>query len=152
VKAPHLILAFKVVAGMSALPKTVGELSTVIEPITTELSALIPTITNSFHTVFTSKKEDTVIQNQITDFKDKKAMYDRLFQEQEAIFQQTGVPTRKQTLQEFVLSLFFVSYFVLFITAFIYANMFYGMPQALKITVFMAVLLVPLIVIMVNFL
>ena len=151
-KAPYLILAFKVVAGMSAEARTVGQLSTAIEPITAELSALKPAITNSFHTVFTSKKEDTVIQNQITDFKEKKAMYDRLFQEQEAIFQQTGVPTRKQTLQEFVLSLFFVSYFVMFITAFIYANMFYGMPQALKITVFMAVLLVPLIVIMVNFL
>ncbi len=53
-------------------------------------------------------------------------MYDRKFQELESSYDRQGGKTRKQTLQEYVIMLFYISYFVLTISYALYSSTIIG--------------------------
>jgi hypothetical protein len=65
-------------------------------------------------TVTVGSTDEQVLQNDfLNDYNSKADMYDRLFQEQEAKFQKAGGKrTRGNTIQEYVILLFFVGFFI----------------------------------------
>lgn len=89
-------------------------------------------------------------ENQIQSLKQQEATFDTEFEEAEAISQQTGGKTRKQTLQEFVLLFFFVSFTVFTASACIYTFVLKrDVAETLKIgavLLFLLVLIVALII------
>jgi len=74
-------------------------------------------------TITSGSSNEQLLQNEfIQDYTAKADMYDRLFQEQEAKFQKSGGRKRGQTIQEYVLFLFFVGFFLFAISLSIYTG------------------------------
>lgn len=94
---------------------------------------------------------DTYFTDKIKDFNEKRAMYDRLFQENEAVAQRTGGRTRKQTLQEYVILFFYISYFMLSIGYAFYRLTISGSSVFMSLGI-MLVLIIPITVILLQFL
>jgi hypothetical protein len=95
-----------------------GRLGAIIDEVTT----LTSNISDSYDTYLASKDKDAVLQNQMKDYVEKTHMYNRLFQEEELRNQQKGGKSRHQTLQEYVLALFFLAYAILFKSAYTYVH------------------------------
>lgn len=133
---------------------TTAALSTRVQNIIDKLTILTSEISASYdNNLSIAKKEiGAVVQNQITDYSEKTEMYNRLFQEAEYEIQNSGGKTRQQTLQEYVILLFFSAYAVFFITVFIYSNMFYGLEKTIQIAVGLLLLLIPIVVLMIKYL
>jgi hypothetical protein len=135
---------------MATTPAT---LSTRVENIIDKLTVYTAAISASYDNNFgTKKKESDAVEKQVSDYKNKSEMYDRLFQEAEYELQSSGGKTRQQTLQEYVILLFFSAYTVFFITVFIYSNMFYGLEKTIQIAVGLLILLVPIVILMIKYL
>jgi len=75
------------------------------------------------------------------EYTESAANYDRLFQEEEAKLQAMGGKTRKQTLQEFVLLFFFVSFGVFTVALALMVKLQSGTAAAVKICVAMFIIL-----------
>ena len=133
---------------------TPATLSTRVQNIIDKLTVLTSGISESYDNNFSvAKKEtDSVVQTQIADYNNKTEMYNRLFQEEEYELQNSGGRTRQQTLQEYVILLFFSAYALFFITAFVYSNMFYGLEKTIQIAVGLLILLVPIVILMIKYL
>ena len=78
-------------------------------------------------------------------------MYDRLFQEEEFRAQQAGGKSRQQTLQEYVLLFFFISYTILLKAVFTYVHIYNGFGRATQVVFLLTLALIPIVVIMVKF-
>ena len=125
-----------------------GRVGAIIDEITT----LKFNISDSYDTFMSSKEEDAIIRNQKNDFKEKRKMYDRLFQEEEFRSQQTGGKSRQQTLQEYVLLFFFIAYAILLSAVYGYVYAYSGFIKAIQICLLLSLALIPIVVIMVKFL
>lgn len=124
-----------------------GRVGAIIDEITT----LKFNISDSYDTFISSKEEDAIIKNQKKDFKEKRKMYDRLFQEEEFRAQQAGGKSRQQTIQEYVLVFFFIAYTLLLKAAFTYVHVYHGFGRAFQACFLLSLALIPIIVIMVKF-
>jgi hypothetical protein len=124
-----------------------GRVGAIIDEITT----LKFNISDSYDTFISSKEEDAIIRNQKKDFKEKRKMYDRLFQEEEFRAQQAGGKSRQQTIQEYVLLFFFLAYTLLLKAVYTYLHVYYGFGRALQACFLLSLALIPIIVIMVKF-
>jgi Flp pilus assembly protein TadB len=124
-----------------------GRVGAIIDEITT----LKFNISDSYDTFMSSKEEDAIIRNQKNDFKEKRKMYDRLFQEEEFRAQQTGGKSRQQTLQEYVLLFFFIAYAILLKAVYGYVYVYSGFIKAIQICLLLSLALIPIVVIMVKF-
>lgn len=132
----------------------VDNLLTRVNTISEELTILQQGISESYD-AYARKllgKEDLSVQNQITELQAQRKMYDRRFQEKESIFQAIGGKTRKQTLQEFTLLLFFVSYFVFAISIAVWKSVHGGAKDGAKIFGILLVTLLPIIGLLLKFL
>ncbi len=78
---------------------------------------------------FTVRSEET----EERDVKDETRKYETLFEEEEAKLQALGGKTRKQTLQEFVLLFFWISYAVFTISVGLFTSRTQGTGAAQKI-------------------
>ena len=88
---------------------TVAELGTRVQSIVNELISLQAKITDSYQAYIHPTNEDNISME--LDYKAKAEMYDRLFQEKEGSLQQSlGPRGRAQTLQEYILTFFFVAF------------------------------------------
>lgn len=96
--------------------------------------------------------EDTSVEKQIQELNTQKKTYDRRFQEKEAQFQVLGGKSRRQTLQEYTLLLFFTSYFVFSISFAIWASVREGWMKGAQLFGILCVILVPVCGIMLKFL
>jgi len=135
---------------MATTPATLSiRVQNIIDKLTVHKSVISESYDNNFGT---KKKESNAVDKQIADYKNKSDMYDRLFQEEEYELQSSGGRTRQQTLQEYVILLFFSAYAVFFITVFIYSNMFYDLEKTVKISIGLLVLLVPIVILMIKYL
>ena len=101
---------------------SIETLRTRVNTITDELTILQSKLSESFDEY--AKKQtganEPILQSQIASLKEQKNMFDRLFQEKEATLQATGGKTRQQTLQEYNLLFFYISYLVFATTIAIY--------------------------------
>ena len=101
---------------------SIETLRTRVNTITDELTILQSKLSESFDEY--AKKQtganEPILQSQIASLKEQKNMFDRLFQEKEATLQVTGGKTRQQTLQEYNLLFFYISYLVFATTIAIY--------------------------------
>ena len=75
--------------------------------------------------------DDQLLQKEfVNDYNAKADMYDRLFQEQEAKFQKAGGKrTRGNTIQEYVILIFFVGFLILSISLSIYVGYVLNSPN-----------------------
>jgi len=124
-----------------------GRVGAIIDEITT----LKFNISDSYDTFISSKEEDAIIRNQKNDFKEKRKMYDRLFQEEEFRAQQAGGKSRQQTLQEYVLLFFFIAYTIFLKAIYTYVHIYYGFGKAIQVCFLFCLAIIPTIVIMVKF-
>ena len=93
----------------------VADLVKRVQKVVTELTVL----QNKIHEAYPiyiepSYKNKTTLMEQ--DYNSKAAMYDRMFQEKEGQLQASGGRSRQQTLQEYILTFFFVSFGILAIS------------------------------------
>jgi hypothetical protein len=122
--------------------------------ITEEVGSLKATIAASYNKFISAEagtNNDTYYTGKIKDFDEKRAMYDRLFQENEAVAQRKGGRTRKQTLQEYVILFFYISYFMLAIGFAFYKVTISGSSVFMSLGIMLA-LLIPITVILLQFL
>ena len=125
-----------------------GRVGAIIDEVTT----LKFNISDSYDTFMSSKEEDAIIKNQKNDFKEKRKMYDRLFQEEEYRAQQSGGKTRQQTLQEYVLLFFFIAYSILLKAAFTYVHVYSGFGRAMQVSFLLCLAVIPITILMMMFL
>ena len=97
---------------------TVAKLSGGIQSIRDQIIILTRNITNNFNGLSLPKNN----QNQVALLNQEADTYNRQFEEAEYKFISRGRKTRKQTLQEFVILFFFVSYALLTVTLVLYAK------------------------------
>lgn len=97
-------------------------------------------------------QDDVSVQKEITDLYTKQKGYDRRFQEKEGQFQAVGGKTRKQTLQEFTLLLFFTSYFVFALSLAIWKSVKGNAMEGAKIFGLLLLTLIPIVGLMLKFL
>jgi len=103
---------------------TVADLVKRVQNIQTQITSLQTKISDSYEAyIHQGGTPDTTMEN---DYTSKADMYNRLFQEQEAILQSSGGKSRAQTLQEYVLLLFFVAFAILSITVAVFSQMTSG--------------------------
>lgn len=100
---------------------TVGNLVKRVESILSELKTLETKISESYEK-YIGKSGSALEKSLEDDYISKANMYDRLFQEQEAELQASGGKSRAQTLQEYILLLFFVAFAILSITITVFAQ------------------------------
>ena len=93
----------------------VADLVKRVQKIVTELTVLQNKIHESYPIyIEPSYKNKTTLMEQ--DYNSKAAMYDRMFEEKEGQLQASGGRSRQQTLQEYILTFFFVSFGILAIS------------------------------------
>lgn len=132
----------------------VSDLQTKVSELSEELTILNHTISESYD-AYARKltgQDDTSVQKEITDLYTKKKAYDRKFQEKEAQFQAIGGKTRKQTLQEYTLFLFFTSYFVFSLSLAIWKSVRGDPIEGAKLFGLLCILLLPICGLMLKFL
>jgi hypothetical protein len=133
----------------------VGTLRDRVNTIADELTILERGISESYDGYARKQvgKEDTSVEKEITELKTQQRTYDRKFQEKEAAFQMVGGKTRKQTLQEYTLLLFFVSYLVFALSLAIWKSAKGGSPkEGAQIFGILLLALVPIAGLMYKFL
>lgn len=125
---------------------SVSDLAKRVQKITDELTILKSNASDSYDKFINAQtgNSDTTSQAMIKDFGEKASMYNRLFQEKEAMNQQTGVKGRKQTLQEYVILLFFVSYFILAVSIALYMTYTQGYSSGIQSFVMLLVMIIPI--------
>jgi hypothetical protein len=91
-------------------------------------------IINNYNLIQENRKRDLKINSDIVNVKEERKKYDTMFEEEETKIQTSGGKSRKQTLQEFVLLFFYVSFILLIVSlgAF-YAIQTQSTPQTVKI-------------------
>jgi hypothetical protein len=100
---------------------TVADLVRRVQTIQTQITSLQTKISDSYEAyIHQGATPDTTMEN---DYTSKADMYDRLFQEQEAVLQASGGKSRAQTLQEYVLLFFFIAFAILSITVTVFSQM-----------------------------
>ena len=124
-----------------------GRVGAIIDEVTT----LKFNISDAYDTFMTSKEEDAIIRNQKNDFKEKRKMYDRLFQEEEFRAQNTNGKSRRETLQEYVLLFFFVAYSILLKAVYGYVHVYSGFGRAMQVVFLLSLAMIPVVVLMVKF-
>ena len=95
-------------AGKICIRDLQGDLTNITEEVGS-LKATIAASYNKFMSAEAGTNNDTYFTDKIKDFDQKREMYDRLFQENEAVSQRKGGRTRKQTLQEYVILFFYLT-------------------------------------------
>jgi len=98
-----------------------------VSGLVTQLTSLQTSLTNSYN----ESQTQTVPLTQ-TNQKQSQKIADILFEEQEALRQANG-SKRAQTLQEYVLNLFYISYLLFTVTLLFYTMKTLGLSSALKI-------------------
>jgi hypothetical protein len=132
----------------------VDDLRAKVSTIAEELTILEHNISESYD-AYARKltgQDDTSVQKEITDLYTKQKGYDRQFQEKEAQFQAIGGKTRRQTLQEYTLLLFFTSYLVFASSIAIWKSVKGNPMDGAKIFGLLLLTLVPIIALMLKFL
>jgi hypothetical protein len=120
---------------------TVSNLIRDVETTVQTLTSLQSDIQRNLQTVGTSAAANLPIEHEIRDMNAKASAIDRVFEEEEAAIQAMGGKTRMQTLQEFVLLSFFVSYSIFTLTLVLHAYVRGDTSTAVKILGGMAVIL-----------
>jgi len=108
-------------------------------------------ISDAHSSAKSSKEGEAVIQQQKKDFREKTQMYNRLFQEEEINLQKNGGKTRQDTLQEYMLTFFFLAYAIFLKAVFSYVYIYGGYGKAMQITAILTIMLIPMIFIMVKY-
>jgi len=102
---------------------TVGEFLVRVTGLLDKLQALKANIVKSVGKLPGGKVyEDDLTQSEIDALKEEADRYDRKFEEEQYKFLLNGGKSRKQTLQEFVILFFFVSYALLTVSFIVYGN------------------------------
>jgi hypothetical protein len=110
-------------------------------PTLAELKTRVQTLIDDYTAINTKLSADTSeynldktkqFQGEIKNLKQQSSQYDREFEEEQAKFAALGGKTRKQTLQEFVLLFFFVSYLLFIIAMATYTSITEGSNAAAK--------------------
>lgn len=112
-------------SGMTCMSDIKSRLQTLLQ----EVNTIQTNIKDSFQIIMSNQvgyEGETYFKQKVRDYKDQKSMYDRKFQELEASYDRKGGKTRKQTLQEYVILLFYISYFVLTISYALYSSTIVG--------------------------
>jgi hypothetical protein len=110
---------------------TLVEMTTRIEQIVNQATKIRDELIGARERIlsFTVRSEET----EERDVKDETRKYETLFEEEEAKLQALGGKTRKQTLQEFVLLFFWISYAVFTISVGLFTSRTQGTGAAQKI-------------------
>jgi hypothetical protein len=115
---------------------TLQELKTRVQTLIDDYTAIKNTL-EAQSNINTDSPSFKTTQNRIRGdmktFKNPANHYDREFEEEQAKFAALGGKTRKQTLQEFVLLFFFVSYTLFIVAVATYASITEGSGAAAKI-------------------
>jgi hypothetical protein len=115
---------------------TLQELKTRVQTLIDDYTAIKNTL-EAQSNINTDSPSFKTTQNRIRGdmktFKNQANQYDREFEEEQAKFAALGGKTRKQTLQEFVLLFFFVSYTLFIVAVATYASITEGSGAAAKI-------------------
>lgn len=98
---------------------TVGEVKGRVDSLLETLTALKTSIINS---KATSVNKNVLPNPEIEALKEEADTYDRKFEEEQYKFLLNGGKSRKQTLQEFVILFFFVSYALLTVSFIVFGN------------------------------
>ena len=98
---------------------TVGEVKKRVDSLLETLQMLKSTIIKS---KATSVNNNVLPNSEIDALKEEADTYDRKFEEEQYKFLLNGGKSRKQTLQEFVILFFFVSYALLTVSFIVYGN------------------------------
>ena len=98
-----------------------------IQRILTSLTTLDQKISKAYtkyiQTVTTGSTDDILLQKEfVSDYNSKTDMYNRLFEEQEAKFQKSGGRKRGNTIQEYVITIFFVGLLIFAVSLSIYVG------------------------------
>ena len=102
---------------------TVGEFLTRVNGLLDKLQGLKANIVKSVNKLPGRKVyEDDLTQSEIDALNEEANTYDRKFEEEQYKFLLNGGKSRKQTLQEFVILFFFVSYALLTVSFIVYGN------------------------------
>ena len=112
-------------SGMTCMSDLKSRLQTLLQ----EVNTIQTNIKDSFQVIISNQvgyEGETYFKQKVRDYKDQKSMYDRKFQELESSYDRQGGKTRKQTLQEYVILLFYISYFVLTISYAFYSSTIIG--------------------------
>ncbi len=92
---------------------TVRQLVNNVDQSLTEVTVLQNQIQNAYTSMSSTSpltQSNTYIQSEIKHLQDEATKYDTQFEEEESKLQAMGGKTRKQTLQEFVLFFFYISF------------------------------------------
>lgn len=127
---------------------TVNQLKNKVDEILVKLNLNSAELTRAY--VIMNEQPDTTLQNEITNYNSQAQMYDRLFQEKEAELQSNGGRKRDQTLQEYCIFFFFISYAIFIVTLTLYAKAF-SLTNTLQIFVAGFIGLFPIIGFLVRF-
>ena len=127
---------------------TVNQLKNKVNDILTKLTLNSAEITKAYSLM--KEPLDTTLQNEITNYNSQAQMYDRLFQEKEAELQANGGRKRDQTLQEYCIFFFFISYAIFIVTLTLYAKAF-SLTNTLQIFVAGFIGLFPIIGFLIRF-
>jgi len=135
---------------------TVGQVATEVQTYIDEITSLTTSIKNNYPGSSSASAPSSVKTGQaIAQLEEQAATYDRQFEEQQAVRQAYGGRGRKQTLQEFVLMFFYISFGLLTVTLVFYAqatsNGMTGSASSLKIVFSMAFLLLVITAILVRY-
>lgn len=122
-----------------------------IESILEDIISLKNNISYAHTSVKSSKEDELVLQQQNKDFKEKTQMYNRLFQEEEIKLQKNGGNTREDSLQEYMLAFFFLSYAIFLKATFSYVYIYGGYGKAMQITTVLTLMILPIVFIMVKY-
>ena len=125
------------------MPSTAEDLINTVGPINAELTLLKKSIAEAYDTMDTTPQQELVINTQIDDYNTKSSMYDRLFQEKEAVLQASGGNKRQQTLQEYCILFFYVAYFILAVAICIFFGTTEGAIKAGQLFLVAVVILIP---------
>ena len=102
---------------------TVGEVKARVDSLLEKLQGLKANIIKSFKNLPGFKVYgDSSTQSEIDALKEEADTYDRKFEEEQYKFLLNGGKSRKQTLQEFVILFFFVSYALLTVSFIVFGN------------------------------
>jgi hypothetical protein len=109
--------------------KCMGEMTARLKDLIQEINTIQSNVTDSFQIIMSNQvgyQGETYFKKKVRDYKDKKAMYDRLFKEAEITYDRQGGKVRKQTLLEYVILLFYISYVILAISYSFYSSKIVG--------------------------
>lgn len=104
---------------------TVRQLINNVEQSLSEVTVLQSQIKDAYSNMSSSSpltQDNTYIQSEIKNLQDEETNYDTQFEEEESKLQAMGGKTRKQTLQEFVLFFFYLSFGLFIVSVIVYTS------------------------------